>query len=62
MMVRFSRRPGRCSLSDGKGDIAEIYEQIKPQIEDEAKALNVQQSPSLNPGVEMARGKFSLRN
>jgi hypothetical protein len=40
---------------------AEIYEQIKPQIEDEAKALNVQQSPSLNPGVETAKRKFRLR-
>lgn len=49
------------AIKDGKSDIAEIYAQIKPQIEDEAKALNVQQSPSLRPGVEMAKGKFSMR-
>lgn len=33
------------AIKDGKSDIADIDEQIKPQIEDEAKALNVQQSP-----------------
>jgi len=49
------------AIKDGKSDIADIYEQIKPQIEDEAKTLNVQQSPSLRPGVEMTKGKFSLR-
>ena len=50
------------AIKDGKGDIAEIYEQIKPQIEDEAKALNIQQSPGLQRGVVMAKGKCSFRN
>lgn len=39
-----------------------VYEQIKPQIDDEAKALNAQQNTSLSPGVERTRGTFSLRN
>jgi hypothetical protein len=49
------------AIKDGKGDLAEIYEQIKPQIEDEAKALNIQQSPSLSPSEELVKGKFHLR-
>lgn len=49
------------AIKDGKSDIAEIYEQIKPQIEDEAKALNVQQSPSISPDVAKLKGRFGLR-
>ena len=49
------------ALRDGKKTIAEIYEYIKPLVEDEAKAINVQQSPSINPDVEKLRGRFSLR-
>jgi len=37
------------ALKEGKKNIAEIYKYIRPQVEDEAKALNVQQSPSVNP-------------
>ncbi len=49
------------ALKDGKKDIAEIYEYIKPLVEDEAKQLNVQQSPSINPDVEKLKGRFGLR-
>lgn len=49
------------SLKDGKKNIAEIYEYIKPQVEDEAKQLNVEQSPSLTPAPEKLTGKFFLR-
>ena len=49
------------ALKDGKKTIAEIYEYIKPLVEDEAKQLNVQQSPSVSPDVEKLKGKFSLR-
>jgi len=49
------------AIKDGKRDMSEIYEYVKPQVEDEAKALNVQQSPSLSPGTEIAKGRFSLR-
>jgi len=49
------------AIKDGKSDVADIYEQIKPQIEDEAKTLNVQQSPSLRSGAEMTKGKFAMR-
>jgi len=50
------------AIQEGKKDLADIYETIKPQVEDEAKRLNVSQSPSLNPGTDKVRGRFSLRN
>ena len=48
------------ALKDGKKTIAEIYEYIKPLVEDEAKQLNVQQSPSISPDVEKLKGRFGL--
>jgi hypothetical protein len=48
------------ALKEGKKTIAEIYEYIKPLVEDEAKRLNVQQSPNLNPDIERVRGRFTL--
>lgn len=49
------------ALKDGKKELSEIYEYIKPQIEDEAKSLNVSQSPSMTPESAKIKGKFSLR-
>jgi uncharacterized caspase-like protein len=49
------------AIKEGRKDLAEIYETIKPQVEDDAKQLNVQQSPSLNPGADKIKGRFSLR-
>ena len=49
------------AIKDGKKDIAEIYEYIKPLVEDEAKQINVQQSPSISPDVEKIKGRFGLR-
>jgi hypothetical protein len=49
------------ALRDGKKNLSEIYEYIKPQVEDEAKQLNVQQSPSISPIPEKIVGRFSLR-
>jgi uncharacterized caspase-like protein len=49
------------SLKDGRSGIAEIYRDIKPQVENEARTLNVQQSPSLNPAAEKLTGKFDLK-
>jgi len=50
------------AIKEGKKDLAEIYETIKPQGEDEAKRLNVRQTPGLNPGADKIKGRFSLRN
>ncbi len=49
------------AIKDGKRSLAEIYETIKHQVEDEAKLINVQQSPSLNPVLEKLSGRFMLR-
>lgn len=49
------------ALKDGKKDLSEIYEYIKPLIEDEAKSLNVSQSPSITPESAKIKGKFNLR-
>ena len=49
------------ALKDGKKTIADIYEYIKPLVEDEAKQLNVQQSPSISPDVSKLKGRFGLR-
>lgn len=49
------------ALKEGKKDIAEIYEYIKPLVEDDAKQLNVQQSPSISPDAEKLKGRFLLR-
>ena len=48
------------ALKDGKKDIAEIYKYIKPLVEDEAKQINVQQSPSINPDSDRLMGRFEL--
>lgn len=49
------------AIKEGNRNLGEIYENIKPQVEDEAKQLNVQQSPSINPSIEKIKGRFSLR-
>lgn len=49
------------ALKEGKKNVSEIYEYIKPLVEDEAKQLNVQQSPSVSPDVEKLKGRFGLR-
>ena len=50
------------ALREGKKSIADIYEYMKPRVEDDAKTLNVQQSPSVSPDVKTLRGRFILRN
>jgi len=49
------------ALKNGKKSVAEIYEHIKPYVEDDAKSINVQQSPSINPDLDRLRGRFLLR-
>lgn len=50
------------AIKDGKSELNEIYQFIKPQIENDAKLQNVQQSPNLIPSPEKISGKFILRN
>ncbi|TAN44288.1 MAG: hypothetical protein EPN22_07320 [Nitrospirae bacterium] len=49
------------ALKNGKKNLAEIYDYIKPMIEDEAKTLNVRQSPAISPDIEQLRGRFGLQ-
>ena len=49
------------AIKEGKSNISEIYEYVKPKVEDEAKLLNIQQIPSINPTPEKLTGKFYLR-
>jgi len=48
------------ALKEGKTDLADIYTTIRPQVEDAARRLNVQQSPSLAPGADTIKNRFSL--
>ncbi|MFO0698065.1 MAG: caspase family protein [Nitrospira sp.] len=48
------------ALLDGQQDLASIYDYVSPKVQDEAKLQNVQQAPSLRPGSEQIRGKFTL--
>lgn len=50
------------ALREGKKTLADIYEAIKPEVEDEAKRQNIQQAPSLLPSPELVRGQFALRD
>ncbi|MEN6623529.1 MAG: S41 family peptidase [Smithella sp.] len=49
------------ALNEGRKNILDVYEYIRPQVEDEAKMLNVRQTPQISPRVEKLKGKFYLR-
>ncbi|PKN77254.1 MAG: hypothetical protein CVU52_01350, partial [Deltaproteobacteria bacterium HGW-Deltaproteobacteria-10] len=49
------------ALKEGKNNIADIYEYLKPHVEDDAKAINVQQSPSIHPSPDKLAGRFNFR-
>ena len=49
------------AIQEGKKSIADIYEYLKTQVEDDAKAINVQQSPSISAGNNNLTGRFYLR-
>jgi uncharacterized caspase-like protein len=48
------------ALKSGKSDVAEIFKYVKPKVENEARRLNVEQSPSLSVDAKNAAGKFQL--
>jgi len=49
------------ALRDGKKAVPEIYDYLKPLVEDEAKQINVQQTPSLSLPAGKSEGRFILR-
>ncbi len=48
------------SLRDGHTAVNDIYNRIKPEVEDSAKALNVVQSPALSFGTAQGHERFSI--
>ncbi len=48
------------ALREGKGRLGDIYQAIKPKVEDDANRLNVQQSPSVTPALPLLKGRFAL--
>ncbi len=49
------------ALREGKNGLSQIYKHIRPKVEDEAKRLNVQQSPTLRQGQKKADGFFKFK-
>ena len=48
------------AVKDGKKDMAGIYEYIRPLVEDEARSLNIEQTPSITPAADSLVGRFYL--
>lgn len=48
------------ALKDGKKDMADIYVYLKPLVEDDAKELNAEQSPTISSSPERIKGRFVL--
>lgn len=49
------------ALRDGAKDLQAVYERIRPQVEDQARRLNVEQSPQLLPAAQAGRPSFRFR-
>jgi len=50
------------ALQEKKKDIVDIYHYLKPQVEDEAKRQNVDQSPTITPSADKLKGRFVFFN
>lgn len=48
------------ALQEGKKDIVEVYNYLKPKVEDEAKRQNIEQSPTISPAVDTLNGRFAF--
>lgn len=48
------------ALREGKNGLSAIYEHIKPRVENDAKLLNVQQSPNFLPSPAERKGFFTF--
>lgn len=49
------------ALKEGRKTVGDVYDYVRPLVEDEAKSLNVSQVPSMMPGDDSAAGRFLLR-
>ncbi len=48
------------AFQEGNRDLVAVYDYLKPLVENEAKRMNVEQTPSLSPDTENIRGKFNF--
>ncbi|MGD0229033.1 MAG: ABC transporter substrate-binding protein [Syntrophorhabdales bacterium] len=48
------------AIKQGKKSMRDIYEYVKPQVEDEAKRMNIDQTPAIDPDPEKLKGRFVL--
>jgi len=48
------------ALQDNNRDLASVYEYLHSRVEDEAKRMNVEQTPAISPDSSAIRGAFSL--
>lgn len=49
------------AIKNDRKTFSDIYSYIKPLVEDEAKSMNVSQSPSLLPSIDTLKDRFSIR-
>lgn len=45
------------AMKEGKRDLSENYEALKPAVEDDAKRQNIAQTPAIKPSLERVRGR-----
>ncbi|MDO9068870.1 MAG: caspase family protein [Deltaproteobacteria bacterium] len=50
------------ALRERKKDIAAIYSYLRPLVEDEAKSINIEQTPALSREPTQIKGRFKLMN
>lgn len=48
------------AFQEGNRDLASVYDYLRPKVEDEAKRINVDQTPSISPHESVIKGKFRL--
>jgi len=48
------------ALQDNNRDLASVYEYLRSRVEDDAKRMNVEQTPSISPDSSTIKGKFTL--
>lgn len=48
------------AIQKGNRDLTTVYAYLKPLVEDEAKRLNVEQTPSISPELSQIKGIFKL--
>ena len=48
------------AFQEGNRDLASVYDYLRPRVEDEAKRMNVEQTPSISPDSSAIKGRFKL--